>query len=167
MTKQRMTTCALALVMVCGGVAKARASDPVGVYAVVDRIVLTPNTATGGTVQVWGTFLVATPHAPGNYPVADAYSKPQKGYLLYTCPAGKASTCTAEWNDLKSVAGTSQIVAFGTRWEAPSRVRLADEAAKSPDVYSLNTGVTKMNPANRTGEYTALFSALDQAAAKR
>jgi hypothetical protein len=62
-----------------------------------------------------------------------------------------------EWNDLKSVAGTGEIVAFGTR-PFTARIRKSGEKAENPDTYSVNTGVTRVH--GRT-DYAPVRSLLD------
>ena len=117
------------------------ASDRVGVYARVDKVVLEPNEQAPERVQVWGVFAIADPRDP------NAYRQPARGYLYYTLPQNAASA-RKEWADLASVAGSGQIVAFGSRWSnRPSevRVRKADERPESPDAYTIDIGVRKID----------------------
>ena len=89
----------------------------------------------------------------------------QRGYVYLTCPADKASTCAAEWSDIKSVAGKSEVVGFGTRWgRTKIRVRPASEAPASPDTYESNIGVVKIG---KYGDYPTLISALKTAIGKK
>jgi len=134
--KQRMqfVACLLAALAI---VAVVRASDRVAVYAKVDRVVLEPSAEAPETVQVWGVFAVAQPNNPNDYQPAG------RGYLYYKLPANR-DAARREWADLKTVAGTGQLVAFGTRWEGLPRIRQADEKPAGPDVYSVNTGLVKV-----------------------
>ena len=91
-------------------VGTARGSDPVGVYALVDKVILEPNGEAAQRVQVWGAFSVATGRG-------EAYAPPVLGYLYFTVAQGKEDVCRREWNDLKKVAGTDQVVALGSRYE--------------------------------------------------
>ena len=119
----------------------AYASDPVGVYARVDRVVLEPNAEHPERIQVWGVFAIAVKTNPNDY------QPPVRGYLYYSLPSN-ASPALNEWADLERVAGTKQIVAFGSRYGSPRsdvRVRNADERPDAPDTYSVNVGVTKVN----------------------
>ena len=121
--------------------AVADASDRIGVYARVDKVVLEPNEQAPQRVQVWGVFAVADPRDP------DTYRAPARGYLYYSLPAN-ATLALREWADLKSVAGTNQIVAFGSRWSSTrteTRVRKADERPESPDVYTTDIGMKKID----------------------
>jgi hypothetical protein len=94
----------------------ARASDPVGIYALIDRVVLEPKGETAQRVKIWGAFCVATRKG-------DEYTSPQRGYLYLAAPRGQEATCRTEWADLKRVAGTDQVVAFGSRYGPKVTVR--------------------------------------------
>ncbi len=120
----------------------ALASDPTGVYARVDKVVLEPNDAKPERVQIWGTFALAKPRS------GDDYNKPVKGYLYYSLVPGKEDMCRKEWADLKKVAGKDQCVAFGTRYAKLGTVRKADQKPKDPDPYVLGRGVVKVNASN-------------------
>ena len=124
------------------------ASDLVGVYAVVEKVVLEPSDASPERAQIWGAFAV--------YDQKDgsSYQTPQRGYLYYTCPQGKESVCRSEWADLKSVAGKETGVGFGRRWDAVGRVRKADEKPGSPDPYPIQMGVLKVEKASDRGAVT-------------
>ena len=137
-----MMRTALAVALALGGAAVAlHASDRVGVYAVVDKVVFEPSASAPERVQVWGAFAVAKPKDPNLYQPAE------RGYLYFTIAESRDLT-RAEWNDLKSVAGTKRIVAFGTRFGQSVRVRAASEKPQSPDGYTLGTGVQTIQ-ANR------------------
>ncbi|MFI5309745.1 MAG: hypothetical protein ACHQQ3_00815 [Gemmatimonadales bacterium] len=114
-------------------------SDPVGVYAVIDKVVLAPN-ASPATIQVWGTFAV-TDQKPG-----DGYQPAAKGYLYYSVNTTNERATRAEWADLQALAGKKTVVGFGAKWQRLSvgRVRCATEAAAEPDVYPLGIGVIKV-----------------------
>ncbi len=73
--------------------------------------------------------------------------------------------CAAEWSDIKSVAGKSEAVGFGTRWgRTKIRVRPASEAPASPDTYESNIGVVKIG---KYGDYPTLITALKTAIGKK
>ena len=121
--------------------AVTHASDRTGVYARVDKVVLEPNEQAPQRVQVWGVFAIADSRDP------NAYRPPARGYLYYMLPPN-AALALREWADLQSVAGTNQIVAFGSRWSktrTESRVRKADELPASPDVYTTDIGMRKID----------------------
>ena len=135
MRRARSIGGALAALAVCA--AAVLASDPVGVYTRVDRVVLEPNAGAPQTIQVWGVFALAKPQDVNDY------LPPSRGYLYFSLPSD-ARAARAEWADLAQVAGTGQIVAFGSRFDLRARVRRADERPADPDPYPLNVGLTKV-----------------------
>jgi hypothetical protein len=126
----------------CLGVANA--SGPIGIYALVDKIAFEPNADQPERIRISGVFSVAV-ETPDNSTV---YSAPQRGYLYFTLPGlpgGNQELARREWADLKSVAGTHQVVGFGASWGPKFRVRKPDEDAKAPEEYPIANGVVKMN----------------------
>jgi hypothetical protein len=121
-----------------------QASDPVGVYAVVEKIVLEPSDAAPQRVQIWGAFAIADSNDRDNY------GPPQRGYLYYSCPQGQESACRNEWADLKTVAGKQTGIGFGGRYKDAGRVRKADEKVASPDTYPIQMGVVRMTGFRKT-----------------
>lgn len=116
----------------------AHASDSTGVYARVDKVVLEPNTGLPETIQVWGVFSMAKPNTFMEYlPAA-------RGYLYFKL-AGNKEAARKEWADLKEVAGTGQIVGFGSRYGPQPRLRKSDERPENPDPYSTNIGLQKVS----------------------
>jgi hypothetical protein len=77
-----------------------QASDMVGVYGVVEKVVVEPADAPA-RIQIWGAFALSDQKSGSTYGTA------QRGYLYYTCPQGKETICRKEWADLKSMAGTN------------------------------------------------------------
>jgi hypothetical protein len=139
--------------------AATRASDPIGVYGIIDKVTVT--TAAGGAenAQVWGTFAVAVTPPSRTYKPEEAYGRVQKGYLLFACADAKA-LCRAEWNDLQGLAGKGEVAGFGTRWGTAPRIRAIAEAPSAPDTYRLNVGVVRIG---RFGDYPTIVSALKAA----
>ena len=136
--------------LIAGGIV-IHASDRVAVYAKVDRVVLEPNSEAPNTIQIWGVFSVAQRNNPNDYlPAA-------KGYLYYTV-SGNAYVVRREWSDLKRVAGTGELVAFGSRWDGVPRLRQANDPPAGPDRYSINTGVSRVR--GRT-DYAPIRALLD------
>ena len=129
----------------------AHASDRVAVYAKVDRVVLEPSADAPSAIQVWGVFSVAQSGNPNDYQPA------ARGYLYYTA-SGSADVVRKEWADLKAMAGSGQLIAFGLRWEGVPRVRPASEQPAKPDRYTTNAGVTKIS--GRT-DYAPIRALLD------
>lgn len=115
-----------------------QASDPVGVYAVIEKIVLEPTDAAPERVQIWGAFALAERDS------TDTYGAARRGYLYYSCPQGQEHVCRNEWADLKSVAGKSTGIGFGGRYKDSGRIRKVDEKVASPDTYPIQLGVVRM-----------------------
>ena len=133
------TLTGLAILVVCAAATVTlRASDFVGVYAVVEKVVLEPADAAPQRVQIWGAFALA--EGSGS-----TYGTPQRGYLYYACPAGRESACRKEWNDLKSVAGKDTGVGFGVRYKENGRIRKADEPPATPDPYPVERGIVRLS----------------------
>src|SRR5262245_34032493 len=135
---------------VSAAAAAISASDRTAVYARVDKVVLEPSAETPQRVQVWGVFAIAKPND------ANDYLPPARGYLYFSL-AANPQAAQREWADLKSVAGTNEIVGFGSRWELKTRVRTSDEKPDKPDPYALGIGVTKI----RRTDYAPVKALLD------
>ena len=115
----------------------SRASDPVGIYALVDKVVYEPSEKAPERVQIWGAFCLAEGRA-------DGYSQPKRGYLYYKLNSENADISKKEWADLKMIAGTQQIVAFGNRHKDKGEIRKDDDKPKAADVYPLGFGLQKV-----------------------
>ena len=138
------------------------ASDMVGVYAVVEKVVVEPNENAPERIQIWGAFALADQKNGSNYEPG------QRGYLYYMCPSGQESVCRKEWSDLKSVAGKGTAVGFGMRYKPTGRVRKADEKVASPDPYPIQMGVIRVeNPADRGSDTMKAIEALKSAVKQR
>ena len=124
------------------------ASDPVGVYAIVQKVIFEPNDKAPERIQIWGVFALADTSRGGDY-----YTKPLRGYMYYSLPKGRESVALKEWADFKAVAGTGQGVAFGARYSMLGKVHPDSEKPGSPETYAPDSyfangiGVTKVNPA--------------------
>ena len=158
------TVAALAIALLVSSIG-LRASDPVGVYGIIDRVTVTSAADGSATVQLWGAFVVAlVPRPSGTYKPEDAYGKVAKGYLLFRCPAFSGSTCSNEVNDLKALAGTGEVAGFGAAWRTPPRVRPNEEPAKGPDPYEVNVGVVRLG---KFGDYPTIAAALKAASSPK
>ena len=103
----------LVLGLLTGYVVHVQASGPVGLYAVVEKVISEPTEQGAERIQVWGAFAFVD----GGIQSGRATSAPQRGYLYFTVKpdrsAAEVETIRKEWADLKAVAGTGQAVAFG------------------------------------------------------
>lgn len=119
-------------------VAPVKASDPMGVYCVVEKVVFEPADCPD-RAQVWGACALALPQPGGQF------KPPARGYFYYSIPTGKEDAVRAEWADLKAVAGKGEAVGFGSRYaNTAGRFRPTTEAVAKPDPYPLNIGVVKL-----------------------
>jgi hypothetical protein len=117
-------------------------SDPTGVYALIDKVVLEPNTDAPERIQVWGAFAFASQDD------VTRYSAPAVGYLYFSCKPGKEEVCRKEWADLKASAGSGDVIGFGRRYAPLPRARKADDKPTDPDEYPINFGLVKMSERN-------------------
>jgi len=128
----------LAAILLAMTALPALASDPVGIYAYVDRVVLEPNDTAPERIQVWGGFALA--HGRG-----DQYTAAQRGYMYFKVKPAKETLCQNEWADLKSVAGTGKLVGFGQRYASNGVVRLPAAKVENPDAYPIGFGMQKIS----------------------
>jgi hypothetical protein len=128
-----------ALILAMVATAVVVASDRVGVYGIVDKVILEPNAENPERVQIWGAFAVATRNDN------DLYDAVHRGYLYFRV-ADSPQLARAEWNDLKSVADGKRVVAFGSRFGQSVRVRAGAEKPQAPDKYALGVGVQTIQP---------------------
>ncbi len=117
----------------------ARASDPVGICAVIERVEMEPSTGAPERVRLWGAFALAQRGTP------NAYTPPVRGSMYFKLAPGKEAVCRKEWADLKKLAGQRQVVALGGRYGNNGTVRIrTTDPTKAPDVYPLGVGLTKV-----------------------
>ncbi|HET7697437.1 MAG TPA: hypothetical protein VFK57_17105 [Vicinamibacterales bacterium] len=129
----------LAGACVVAATATLGASDFVGVYAVIDKVVLEPSDSAPERIVIRGAFAFSDGKR------GSGYGEAQRGYLYYSCPAAQLAVCRREWADLQSVAGKDIGIGFGGRYLPTGRVRKADEPPASPDVYPIERGLTRLS----------------------
>jgi hypothetical protein len=129
----------LCLAAALGRPGAARASDPTGGYLLVDKVVFEPSDAAPERVRIFGAFVLCK-EAGGK-----SYTPPTHGYLYYSLVPGKEDACRKEWADFKRVAGTGQVVGFGSSYKPQSmgRPRKASEKDEAADVYPVGTGLIR------------------------
>jgi hypothetical protein len=151
-------TVKLAAIAMVGAAAIASAAqtgpaDPVGIYALLDHVVVEPGDAAPQRIQVWGAFALADPTG-GYAPVA-------KGYMYYSCPAGREQACRAEWEDLKWIAGTGKAIGYAQRGKSFGRLRADGNPVRSADPYPLDGGLVKVE--SKDPNFTDLVARLKRA----
>jgi hypothetical protein len=117
-------------------------SDPIGIYARVDKVVFEPNEAAPERIQIWGAFALRSKEGGSTYQPA------HRGYLYCSLKPGKEDICRKEWADLKAIAGSDQIIGFGGSYLPSCRVREAEDKPADPDVYPVGYGLVKMSYRN-------------------
>ena len=112
-------------------------SDRMGVYCIVDKVVLEPEGPSPERAQIHGACAAADMESW-------YFEAPARGYYYYTAPKGQESVARAEWLDIKSTAGSGTAVGFGRRYYSVGRLRAAKEPAARPDTYPIHFGVVKV-----------------------
>jgi hypothetical protein len=129
--------CSVAVVLaitLCPGVVTA--SGPIAVYALVDRVAFEPSSEKPERIRISGVFSTAKEQF-------NEYLPPQRGYLYFRLPRENEELARREWADLKSVAGTRQVVGLGSSWHAT--VHVTTPNATSPAEYPMGNGLVKIN----------------------
>src|SRR5262245_22795265 len=118
----------------------AWASDRIGGFAVIDKVILEGEERAPKRVQLWGAFTLAE-DVDGR-----SYSAPAWGYLYYAAPAGKEAACLREWRDFERAAGTGEVIGFGVsrRLAEMGKLRKPADKVENPDSYPLNFGLVKV-----------------------
>ena len=90
----------------------AFASGPLGICAIIERVVFEPSAQAPERVQVFGAFAFYD----GIFTRPSNFSEPVRGYMYFRLRPGAtdADLVRREWADLASVAGTGEAVAFGS-----------------------------------------------------
>lgn len=113
-----------------------------GIYAIVDKVTFEPNGSDPNCIRIAGVFVVPFRMSSGGY------QKPQRGYLYLKIAPGAEETTRRDWNELKAVAGSGKVVAFGYYW-VPNpndpqgnphhslEVTVHAEGSPTPDVYPI------------------------------
>lgn len=130
-------------------VGAAHASGPIAVYALVDKVSMEPNADHPERIRISGVFVLSSvPEGCGSpsNPCSTSYSGAQKGTLYFSLPAQNADQALREWADVQSVAGTRQVVGFGSGWFRNDARVIKDGEKAAPVVWPINnTGVVKVN----------------------
>jgi len=181
------TTTTIVAAIVFATSAPLVASGPIGVYGIVEKVVLEPSASAPERIQVWGAFAYAD---ISSGPIA--FSSAKRGYMYFRMPESASpaaqETIKKEWADLQSVAGTGQAIAFG-QWgyiggfgglqpdmrsskppyilenspgnpQTDLRVRPASEPPAGPAQYQTNAGIVKLTD---TGSHAAIVQQLKDA----
>jgi hypothetical protein len=147
-SSSRLVPLVVVILAMAGWMGVIHASGPISVYALVDKVAFEPSADKPERIRISGVFIAAELR-PDNDTV---YAPPRRGYLYFTLPKQNEDLARREWSDLKSVAGTRQVVGLGSSWAGKARVRKMDEAATSPDNYPMGNGLVKINADQPNGK---------------
>src|SRR5262245_17526470 len=137
---KRITISLLLLLLASGPV---WASPPIGVFAVVDKIVFEPNEASPERIQIWGVFAKSVDGGT-------EHNAPAYGYMYFQMNSGNAERARREWADLKKLAGTGQCVAFAGRDDGSptGRIRKATDEPRDAETYPVALGLFRLRETN-------------------
>ena len=114
-----------------------------GIYAIIDQVTFEPDGPSPDLVRITGVFVVPVSPSSGDY------RPPQRGNLYFRIRPGMEQATRKDWQHLKSIAGTGQVVGFGQYWvpnptdphgnphHSLEVTVHADTDAASPELYPL------------------------------
>ena len=129
---------AVALIVAGGllaGRQEAEASDPAGVYAILDEVTIEPGGDGPAVLRASGLFCVAN----GRY--GGEYHAPRPGSIAVTIAGTSAERVAQQMNDLRAAAGTGKVVAFGGRHGDEELPTVAPPGAAAPQPVSMAHGI--------------------------
>lgn len=113
-------------------------SDPVGVYALIDRVELLPNPEAPTRARIHGAFAVAVG-------MGDFHTTPARGSLLFD-PGEDAEECVKQWRELQTLAGSGQVIGFSSRHgQKDVKLQPSDGTRAEPGTYSTWMGLQKID----------------------
>jgi hypothetical protein len=93
------------------------ASGALGIYGIVEKVIIEPADGAPERIQLWGAFAFVD----GDARFGTTMSVAKRGYLYLRMPTAadgagqrQIDVIRNEWADLKAVAGTGQAVGFGS-----------------------------------------------------
>jgi len=137
------------------------ASEMIGIYAMVDRVVFEPNENAPERIQIWGAY------------ITNRDETAKRGYMYFRLPGAfqpqeANEAAKKEWADIKASAKSGQAIAFGRRFfpfvqhlqgdeyfKTLGRVRPAEEKPVDPEPYPVNIGLSKVTDAATTNKLNA------------
>ncbi len=113
-------------------------SDPVGVYATIDKVLLLPNAEAPVEAEIHGAFCFA--RGAGDY-----YTAPARGYVLFRA-GSKPGEEVLQWRELLALAGSKQVIGFSSRYEQGLLLRatLPGEARPAAVTFPLGYGLQRV-----------------------
>lgn len=145
----------LAVVAVLAAASTVHASDPIGIYAVIEKIAYEPSAQAPERVRIWGTFALAERTGGMNC------SSPQSGQLYFKLPKQQPQDAIAEWRDLEKSIASGEPIGFGNRYAQIDReiaVLKADDLKTAAEEYALGFGLSRMRRASQNPAVRGLMS---------
>src|SRR4030095_13699559 len=82
----------------------------IGIYGIIERVVVEPNEASPQRIKIWGVFSVPVP-------LSSFQSMPvQRGYVYCSVTPGREAAVLKEWAVLRAAAATGEGLGFGRYW---------------------------------------------------
>jgi hypothetical protein len=81
-----------------------------GVFAIIDAVELEPSDLEPERIWISGVFVVPQPMSSGHF------RPPSHGHLYFSLHPKAPSATRADWEALRKLAGTGQVVGFGEYW---------------------------------------------------
>lgn len=122
-------------------------SEPTGVFAIIDKVILKPDAEKPTEIELHGAFAVA---AGGR---GDCYRAARAGVLRFALGKGPEES-VKQWREMQKHAGTGAILAFSSRYEQNARgaapVRVVDASATPGPLppYGCEFGLHRLDGAN-------------------
>jgi hypothetical protein len=152
-----------AVAALCLAATPSAVKDSIGVYALIDRVVLEPDARNPERIQMWGVFAIANPITVENGELMKlefgVFHPARRGYVYYHPNPLDPEGSRSEWAKLAAVAGSGNPVAYGGMFPVPGpgepnanysdpswlrrvltyngRVRRAGEPVANPDAFPL------------------------------
>lgn len=121
----------LALCLVLGvSTAHSMPSARVGIYAIIDEVTFEPADLEPDRIWISGVFVVPVPISSGHH------RPPVRGHLYFSLNPDAPQSTRTDWEALRKVAGTGQVVGFGEYWIPCWKLRPAD--TRFPDWHNTN-----------------------------
>ena len=123
----------------------AQASGPVAVFALIEKVTFEPSADKPERIVLTGLFTTSRLSANND----TLYEGPQKGSMYYSLPTGAdRQRVLNEWQDLKSIAGSRQVVGYGASWAGHSGVVRKDgEGLGTPNDWPTQNGIIRVDAA--------------------
>ncbi len=132
-----ITACVLLVAWFAPAASRPTVSDPVGIYATIDKVLLLPNAEAPVEAEIHGAFCFA--RGAGDY-----YTAPTRGYVLFRA-GSKPGEEVLQWRELLALAGSKQVIGFSSRYEQGQlRATLPGEARPTAVTYPLGWGLHKI-----------------------